>query len=617
MWFNVGGGDGFYTQQDPTDPHIVYSESQGGNMGRVDVSTGQRTSLQRPEWRSRWRVFEDSIVIERPDTAAPATREQLRRLNDLRARQRADSADLALRFNWNTPFFLSPHSPTTLYAGANKVLKSTDRGNRLYPVSPDLTTRDTMRIRVSTQTTGGITPDVTGAEMYSTIVALAESPVRPGLLYAGTDDGNVWLSRNDGGSWENLTGRFPGVPARTYVRRIEPSHFDSATFYVAFDNHRENDFTPYLYVTTDFGRSFRSIVNDLPKGGPDFIHVVREDPYNRDLLFVGTDVGVYVSLNRGATWQKFMTGLPSVPVHDLKIHPRDRELIAGTHGRSIWIVDIAPLEQLSDQVLAGGAYLFQPKTAYQWGDPPAPGDVSGHEVFRGQSPAYGAEIVYRLTGGDRRSRTQVVITDVRGDTLGRIEGSGGPGVHRVNWDFRGQRPPALALGASARRDSVQFMRRVDVVFDSLVQAGMPWAFLERMREGIMIGNLQGLFGAFGGGGGGAAAGRFVERPGEGGGGPGGGGAGAAAAAAAGEEGGAPDPAMLQQIVQRLRPPGAGGGGFGFLQNLPFLMRPPAPLAETGDYLVSIAVDGKTVSRVLRVERRPGAEGGGFGFEERQ
>src|SRR5205814_1534287 len=143
-----------------------------------------------------------------------------------------------------------------LYAGSNKVMKSTNRGENLFPISPDLTTHDTMKIAVSTHTTGGVTPDVTGAETFCTIVALAESPVRPGLLFAGTDDGNVWLTRNDGGTWENLTGRFPGVPAGTYVSRIEPSHFDTASFYVTFDGHRTNDFTPYVYVTTDFGKTF-------------------------------------------------------------------------------------------------------------------------------------------------------------------------------------------------------------------------------------------------------------------------------------------------------------------------------------------------------------------------
>jgi photosystem II stability/assembly factor-like uncharacterized protein len=616
MWFVVGGGDGFYTAQDPTDPNIVYAESQGGNIGRLNVATGERTSLVKPSYRPRYQLFEDSIIINRPDTAAPMTRDQQRRQADLRARQAADSAASDLRFNWETPFFISPHSPSTLYIGANKVLKTTDRGDHLYPISPDLTTRDTMRIRVSTKTTGGITPDVTGAETHSTVVALAESPVRPGLLYAGTDDGNLWLSRNDGGSWENLTGRAPGVPPKTWVSRIEPSHFDSATFYVSFDNHRENDFTPYLYVTTDFGKTFTSIANRLPQGGPDFVHVVREDPNNRDLLFAGTDVGAFVSRDRGASWQQFMTGLPTVPVYDLKIHPRDRELIAGTHGRSVWIVDIAPLEQMTDPVLAEGAHLFEPKTAYAYGDAPAPGDVQGQKAFQGASAPYGAEIVYRLTSGEPRSRVQVVITNVKGDTLQTVQGPGGPGVHRVYWDFRGRQPAAVALGPAAKRDSIRFMQRVDVVFDSLSKAGMPAPFLNRLRDGIKSGDVRGLFGGFGGAGGGgaAAAGRFAERPAESAGGRGVGGG--AAGAESGGEGAPPDPGMLQQIIPLLRPAGAGGGGggFGFLQNLPFLTRPQAAVAETGDYLISITVNGKTMSQVLRVERMAGA-GGGLGFFE--
>src|SRR5205814_898323 len=164
-----------------------------------------------------------------------------------------------LRVSWNTPFSVSPHNAHTFYAGGSKVLKSTNRGENLTPISPDLTTRDPVKIRVSTQATGGITPDNTGAETHSTITALAESPIRPGLLYAGTDDGNVWLSRNDGGNWENLTGRFPGVPKFTWVNRIEPSSADSNVFYVAFDGHRTNDFTPYVFMTSDFGKTFKSI----------------------------------------------------------------------------------------------------------------------------------------------------------------------------------------------------------------------------------------------------------------------------------------------------------------------------------------------------------------------
>src|SRR5437879_7130981 len=167
-----------------------------------------------------------------------------------------------------------------VYSGSNKVMKSTSRGENLFPISPGSTRRDTRKIRVSTQTTGGITPDVTGAETFCTIVSLAESPLRPGLLYAGTDDGNVWLTRNDGGTWENLTGRFPGVPAGTYVSRIEPSHFDMATFYITFDNHRNKDFTPYVYATTYFGKTLRSIGTDLPTGWPDYAHVNHEAAFN-------------------------------------------------------------------------------------------------------------------------------------------------------------------------------------------------------------------------------------------------------------------------------------------------------------------------------------------------
>src|SRR5256714_1799362 len=284
-WTTVGGGDGFYTAQDPNDPTTIYVESQGGNMSRLNFSSGERVNLQKPNWRPRYTQYEDSIVIERPDTTRPETAAQRRRIAELRVRQRTDSADIDLRWNWNTPFFISAHSPETFYAGANKVMKSTRRGEDLYPISPDLSTKDTMKIRVSTKTTGGVTPDVTGAETHCTIVSLAESPLRPGLLFAGTDDGNTWLTKNDGGSWESLTGRFPGVPPGTYVSRIEPSHFDTATFYVTFDNHRNGDYTPYVYITTNFGKSFRSLVSNLPNGGVDYVHVIREDPSNKDLPF--------------------------------------------------------------------------------------------------------------------------------------------------------------------------------------------------------------------------------------------------------------------------------------------------------------------------------------------
>ena len=612
MWFNVGGGDGFWTAQDPTDPNIVYSESQGGNMGRVNVATGERVALQKPNWRPRYRQFEDSIIVQRGDTSIAASRDVQRRLDDLRRRASTDSAEFDLRWNWNTPFFLSPHNPSVFYAGASKVLKSAARGDNLLPISPDLTTRDTMKIRVSTRTTGGITPDNTGAETHSTITALAESPVRPGLLYAGTDDGNVWLTRNDGATWENLTPKLAGlVPANTWVSRVEPSSADTNVFYVAFDGHRTNDFKPYVFMTSDYGRTFRSIAANLPSDGADFVHVIREDPYNAKLLFVGTDVGAYVSMDRGGSWQKFMTGLPTVPVHDLKIHPRDHELIAATHGRSIWIVDIAPLEQMTDSVRNRAVALFAPKTAYQYGQQTVEGQSTGHQVFQAPSPAYGADIWYRLTSGARTEQTRIVISDASGDTIRTLTGPGGPGLHKVTWDFRGRAPRRPALTPAGLRDSVVQARRMAFVFDSLEKAGtIPKPMLDRVREAMVSGNTQSIAALFGGGGGGggfgggAGAGGFAARPGEGPAPRGGGGGGQQEGAAEA----APDASQLGQLAALFRPAGGGGGGFGGGGG-------QAPLVDTGDYLITITIGGEKVKQVLRVERLPGGGGGAGPFGE--
>lgn len=620
-WFTVGGGDGFYTAQDPTNPNIIYAESQGGNIGRLDYATGERTNVVKPTWRPVYLQYEDSILIERGDTTKPVSKPVQKRIDQLRAEQRADSAALDLRFNWNTPYFISPHSPSTIYIGGNRVLKSTNRGDYVFPISPDLSDRDTAKIRVSIKTTGGITNDATGAETYATITTLAESYMRPGLLYAGTDDGNVWLTRNDGATWENLTGRFPGVPANAYVVRIEPSHFDSTTFYVAFDNHRVNDFEPYLYVTNDYGKTFRSIANDLPTGGPDFLHVIREDPVNRDLLFVGTDVGAYVSLDRGAHWQKFMTGMPTVPVHDLKIHPRDHELIAATHGHSIMIVNIAPLEQMSASVLASNEWLFQPSTAYEFGEPPGADIEPGQAWFEAETPGMGAVISYRLASGKRGDTVKVVVTDVSGDTVTTLNGPATAGLHHVTWNLRGKPEKAKPLTPAGVRDSIIADRKMTHVFDSLATTGVaPKEQLDRIHKAMTGG--EGVFALFRRGGrGGGAMGGFQERPGES---PaprkpgergarGGRGAQsdtarvaaaksdtAKAGTSGAQAGGEPpiDREVLSDVFDALRSSGAIQGGFGGGRNR-------APLVESGDFLVSITANGKTQQRTLRVERVSG------------
>lgn len=612
MWFTYNGGDGFVTANDPSDPDIIYGESQGGNIGRYRISTGERTALVKPQWRPRYMQWEDSILVDRPDTTKSMTKEQQKRQAALRASQKKDSVETDIRWNWNTPFFISPHNPRVMYFGANRVLKSTKQGDEMFFISPDLSYADTMKIRVSTKTTGGITIDATGAETFGTVVSLNESPLRPGILYAGTDDGRLWSSWNDGGSWTEHTANVKGVPAGTYVSRIEPSHFDSLTFYVTFDNHRRGDFTPYVYVTKDGGKTFASIVGNLPTGGPDFVYVVREDLKNPNLLFVGTDVGAYASLDAGKTWSKFMTGLPTTPVNDLVIHPRDGELVAATHGRGFWIVDINALRQTDAKVVSAPAHLFTPRTAFQWGEKPYNGESVGQNLFQVASPAYGAEIVYRL-GQSNSGQVRVVIQDASGDTLRTLNGPGGAGIQRVTWDFRGKPAPSPKLSPAEVRDSINNVRKIVTALDSIEKEGtLPKPLLDRFRTGLTGGpeamqQMVQQFGGFGGGFGGQA-GRWQDRPGE---------TPATAPRAAGGRGGAPGaaaPPDQQQLFSVLQAVAGrsgmqmffgggrrGGGGGG--------------LVGTGDYLVSITVGGQTYKQVLRVERVSGGGSTGFPFEE--
>jgi photosystem II stability/assembly factor-like uncharacterized protein len=638
-WATYNGGDGFYTAQDPEEPNILFAESQGGNMARIDMATGERTGLEKPDWEEAWRPLQDTIVTLLEEGLA----EDDPRIRDLRSRASADSAALEMRYNWNTPFLISPHDRRVFYAGASRVLKSTDRGENLEPISPDLSYADPEKIEISTNTTGGITVDNTGAETYGTITALDESPLVEGMLFAGTDDGRVWMTRDGGGDWLELTDRFDGVPDGTYVSRIEPSSHAAERFYVTFDGHRTNDFTPYVYVTDDGGDRFRSIASDLPSDGPDFLHVVREDPVNPHLLFVGSDVGAYVSTDRGGSWQRFMTGLPTVPVHDLKIHPRDRELIAATHGRSIWIVDIAPLQELHDEILASEAHLFEPDPAFQWGEPPRGGESYGHAWFERPTPGSEAEIRYWVSeeladrlgdeareraeeveaaqggemaaeaearpraagrqagpggpggGQSRMARAEIVIEGPDGEVVRTLTGPASDGFHRVTWNFRGEAPEREPLSPSERRDSLRIAERARVVRDSLVEAGWDEGPLDRM-VGMFTGESdpRRMFGGFGGGG---FQGRdpeaFVERPGE---------------------------SM-----------GGGRGGMGFnygqIRELGDLIMPgasvfslfrgggQAEVAEPASFTVVLKLGDVELRRPLTVERVNGSGGGGGFFED--
>jgi hypothetical protein len=413
----------------------------------------------------------------------------------------------------------------------------------------------------------------------------------------GTDDGNVWLTTNDGGQWTDITSRFPGVPKKTWVSRVEPSHFDTATVYVTFDNHRENDFRPYVYVSNDFGKTFRPISNNLPTGGADFVHVIREDPANRDLLFLGSDLGAYVSTDRGASWQRFMTGLPTVPVHDLEIHPRDRELIAATHGRSIWIVDIAPLEQMNNGLMARGTTFFTPKTAYQYSQANTQ-NFTGNKYFLAPNPSYGAELVYRVTSGTSRDTARIVVTNIRGDTVRTLNGPAGVGLHRAYWDLRGRPRPLGPAGvrdsiiaARVRRqrdDSLRAARGADTTGGAprILPSGADTTAISAMRDSMNVlrtrGDTAGMRalrermqarGGFAGGG----------RRGQGG-------------------GGAPGEINLRPAEAPIGGAGAGGGGEGGGGGGFFGGGRVGNLVDPGDYMVTINAGGQTMRQVVHVER---------------
>lgn len=361
------GGDSFTTLPDPTDADIVYYEHQHGALRRMNL-------------------------------AGPSVQTGGAGVTNIAPR--APPGEAPWRFGWDMPFLISPHNPFTLYAGGNKVLKSLDRGARWRAISPDLADE------------GGGERSVVP---FGTISALDESAIQPGLLYAGTEGGTLWLTRDDGTNWSRVG---EGLP-RKWIRRVVASRHDPATVYVALTGYREDDFSAYLFVSRNYGGSWTSLAGSLPQAP---IHVVREDPGNPDVLYVGTDLGVYASLNKGATWVSLSTTLPTTPVHDLAVHPGEGEIVIGTHGRSAWVVDARPIQQWRSAIRTG-LTLFEPRTVFV---------RPANDIEPGR-PRAEAVLYYYLQNAQP---VRFVLHDAENRVVLEVEEGGRAGLNAYVWDGR-------------------------------------------------------------------------------------------------------------------------------------------------------------------------------------
>jgi photosystem II stability/assembly factor-like uncharacterized protein len=425
-WYRVGGGDGFYTQVDPTDYNMVYAESQGGNIRRIDMSTGEQGSI-RPQAPST-RSLETNIRPEPPITTE-------------------------IRWNWNTPILLSPHNPTTLYAGGNRLFISRDRGET-WTMTGDLT-KDIDRDRIEVMGKRNDLPrcnqNVRGEECivsrndgvssYSTLTTVAESPIVPGLLWVGSDDGNIQVSRDGGATWTEVGRNIPGGTKQYYVSRVEASYFDPGTAYASLDGHRSDDLSPYVFVTRDYGVTWTSITGDLPAFGN--VNTVRQDPKNPTLLYVGTEFGFFASGDEGASWVRFMPNLPVVRIDDVLVHPRDGDLVLATHGRSVWIMDdVTPLQAMRPEMLSEAVHLFEPREAVLWANDVQKGrSVTGDKNWTGENAPEGTSIHYALRAAATGEVTITISDPVTGEAFRTLEGTGNRGMNRVQWDLRGEEPP--------------------------------------------------------------------------------------------------------------------------------------------------------------------------------
>jgi len=382
-WKAIGGGDGSYCAFDQTDSNLVYAESQQGYVFRFDLTSGQDKDL-RPQ----------------PTEGQPA-----------------------YRFHWTSPLLASVHDSSVLYHAGNHVFKLTNHGERWRMISPDLSSKNYDKMI----TTGS------GAEDFGVVYALAESPVKAGVLWAGTDEGKLWRTDDDGGSWTDLSANLPAGGKGSRISSVSLSAADVQTAYISVDAHREGNYAPFLYRTTDGGKTWTSIASNLPEESP--VKVVREDSKNPKVLYVGTEFGLWSTVDGGRTWFK-LGELPTVAVDDIVMQERDRDLVVATHGRSLYIIDdISPLEALTPEVRAEGAHLFTPRPVLGYVTVAGFGDSNGNAVFRGDNPPAGALLTFWLKGYSAKP-VKISITNAENQPVANLTAPAIVGLNRVTWDLQ-------------------------------------------------------------------------------------------------------------------------------------------------------------------------------------
>ena len=411
-WENMFGGDGFWMFEDTSDPNYIYAEAQGGEIGRVNRYTHEIRSIK----------------------------------------PLPNYGEKKLRFNWNTPIHMSPNEKGTLYIGAQFLFRSRDHGQSWDRVSPDLTTNDPEKQKQ--EESGGVTIDNSSAEMHTSIYSISESPKNGQIIWVGTDDGNVQITRDGAKTWTNVVGNINGLAKNSWVSTIEAGRFDEGTAYGTFDRHTFGDMKPYAYKTTDFGKTWTAL--PLAESGVrGYAHVIKEDTVNPNLLFVGTEFGLWISVDGGQHWAQYKgSDFPAVAVRDMVVHAREGDLVLATHGRGIWIIDdISPLRALTPELMAKEAALIPGRPAMQYFDVFG-GWPEGDEAFSGRSRPADAQITYYQKGRHIYGDLKIEIFDPSGKLVDTVPGSKHRGLNRASWSMR-VKAPAVAPAATALGEAVQ------------------------------------------------------------------------------------------------------------------------------------------------------------------